>query len=118
MRTVLSGLAALILLAQSALGAAGNTVATDNVKARLVSEVRSLAPGETITLSLELQIRDGWHTYWRNPGDSGQATRLKWTLPAGFTAGEIQWAMPHRFDIAPLVNYGYAKHVMHLVQIS
>ena len=118
MRSLLSGIAAAILLAQTVMAASGNTVATDNVKARLVSEVGSIAPGETITVALELTIRDGWHTYWRNPGDSGQATRLQWTLPPGFKASEIQWAVPHRFDIPPLVNYGYAKHAMHLVQIT
>jgi len=50
---------------------AGPTVATDNVKARLLSEVTSVAPGQTFNVALELDIRDGWHTYWRNPGDSG-----------------------------------------------
>ena len=97
---------------------AGPTVASDNVKARLISEVGAIAPGQSVWVALELDIRDGWHTYWRNPGDSGQATKLTWTLPAGVTAGEILWTTPHRFDIAPLVNYGYAKHAMHLVQIT
>lgn len=96
----------------------GPTVASDNVKARLISEVGAIAPGQSVWVALELDIRDGWHTYWRNPGDSGQATKLTWTLPAGVTAGEILWTTPHRFEIAPLVNYGYAKHAMHLVQIT
>jgi thiol:disulfide interchange protein len=96
----------------------GPTVATDNVKARLVSEAGAIGPGQTIWVALEFDIRDGWHTYWRNPGDSGQATSLTWTLPAGVTAGNIAWEAPHRFEIAPLVNYGYAKHVMHLVPIT
>jgi thiol:disulfide interchange protein DsbD len=96
----------------------GNSVSTDNVKARLVSEADGIGPGQSIWVALELDIRDGWHTYWRNPGDSGQATKLVWTLPAGFTAGDIVWTTPHRFVIAPLVNYGYAKHAMHLVEIA
>jgi thiol:disulfide interchange protein/DsbC/DsbD-like thiol-disulfide interchange protein len=96
----------------------GNSVTTDNVKARLVSETDGIGPGQSIWVALELDIRDGWHTYWRNPGDSGQATKLVWTLPAGFTAGDIVWTTPHRFVIDPLVNYGYAKHAMHLVKIT
>ena len=91
---------------------------TDHVKARLVSEVGSIAPGGRFTVALAFDIRTGWHTYWRNPGDSGQATQLKWTLPAGFTASSIQWPRPHRFDVPPLVNYGYSGQVMHLVQIQ
>lgn len=97
---------------------AGASVSTDNVKARLISETNAIAAGQSIWVALELDIRDGWHTYWRNPGDSGQATQISWTLPAGLTAGGIVWPAPHRFEIAPLVNYGYAKHAMHLVKIT
>ncbi len=111
-------LAAPAVFAQPAHALSGGTVATDNVKARLVSEVRSVAPGQSFFVALELDIRDGWHTYWRNPGDSGQATKLIWTLPPGFAAGEIQWTTPHRFELPPLVNYGYAKHSVHLVEIT
>jgi thiol:disulfide interchange protein DsbD len=118
MRMVLGGIAASLLLCSLAAAGTSNTVATDNVKARLVSEVSTVAPGSTFSLALEFDIREGWHTYWRNPGDSGQATRLKWTLPANVTASDIQWTTPHRFDVPPLVNYGYAKHAVHLVQMS
>jgi thiol:disulfide interchange protein DsbD len=107
-----------LLASATAHSLSGPTVATDNVKARLVSETSAIAPGQTVWVALELNIRDGWHTYWRNPGDSGQATNLSWTLPPGVTAGDIVWQTPHRFEIAPLVNYGYAKHVMHLVPIT
>jgi thiol:disulfide interchange protein len=107
-----------MLAAPAAYPLSGNVVATDNVKARLVSEVGSIAPGQVFWVALDFDIRDGWHTYWRNPGDSGQATKLVWTLPAGFTAGDIVWTMPHRFELAPLVNYGYAKHADHLVEIT
>jgi thiol:disulfide interchange protein DsbD len=106
------------LASTAALALSGNTVATDNVKARLVSEVGAIAPGQSFWVALEFDIRDGWHTYWRNPGDSGQATTLKWQLPPGFTASDIVWTTPHRFEIPPLVNYGYAKHAVHLVNVT
>jgi thiol:disulfide interchange protein len=109
---------ALFLASPAAFALSGSTVATENVKARLVSEVNAIGPGQVFWVALELEIRDGWHTYWRNPGDSGQATSLAWQLPPGFTAGDIVWTTPHRFEIAPLVNYGYAKHAVHLVQIT
>ncbi len=108
----------LLLLSPAAFPLAGNVVASDNVKARLVSELGSLGPGQTGWVALELDIREGWHTYWRNPGDSGEATGITWQLPAGFTAGNIVWTTPHRFEVPPLVNYGYAKHAVHLVQIT
>jgi thiol:disulfide interchange protein/DsbC/DsbD-like thiol-disulfide interchange protein len=105
-------------LAPRAFALSGGSVATQNVKARLVSEVASLGPGQSAWLILELDIRDGWHTYWRNPGDSGEATTLAWALPAGFSAGGIVWTTPHRFDVPPLVNYGYGKKALHLVQVT
>ncbi len=107
-----------MLLAAPALAVSGNVVASDNVKAHLVSEVSSVAAGQSFWVALEFNIRDGWHTYWRNPGDSGQATSIKWQLPPGFTAGDIVWPTPHRFELPPLVNYGYAAHAVHLVEIT
>src|SRR5882757_8306971 len=118
MRTAKFWLLGLLLASPAAFPLSGNVVATDNVKAHLVSEVSAIAPGQSFWVALEFNIRDGWHTYWRNPGDSGQATTLKWQLPPGFTAGDIVWATPHRFEIPPLVNYGYAKHAVHLVNIT
>jgi thiol:disulfide interchange protein len=118
MRALKIWLFALFFASSAAFALSGSTVATDNVKARLVSEVNTIGPGQVFWVALELDIRDGWHTYWRNPGDSGEPTKLAWQLPPGFTAGDIVWTAPHRFEIAPLVNYGYAKHAMHLVQIT
>ena len=118
MRTVKLWLLGLLLASPSAFPLSGNVVATANVQARLVGEVSAIAPGQSFWVALEFNIREGWHTYWRNPGDSGQATKLAWQLPAGFTAGDIVWTTPHRFEIPPLVNYGYAKHAVHLVNIT
>jgi thiol:disulfide interchange protein DsbD len=121
----LKGLGLSLLVAAVLLGSpskvfalSGAAVATDNVKARLVSEVRSAGPGQVFSVALVLDIRDGWHTYWRNPGDSGQATKITWELPPGFKAGEIEWTTPHRFELPPLVNYGYAKQAVHLVEVT
>src|SRR5258708_19152112 len=118
MRALKVWLFALFLASPAAFAGSGSTVATENVKARLVSEVSAVGPGQVFWVALELNIRDGWHTYWRNPCDSGEPTKLALQLPAEFTAGDIVWTTPHRFEIAPLVNYGYDKHAMHLVQIT
>ena len=118
MRALKVWLFALLFISPAAFALSGSPVATDNVKAQLVSEVNAVGPGQVFWVALELNIRDGWHTYWRNPGDSGEPTKLAWQLPPGFTAGDIVWTTPHRFEIAPLVNYGYAKHAVHLVQIT
>src|ERR1700728_807312 len=109
MRALKIWLVALAIASPAAFALSGNTVATDNVKARLVSEVAAVGPGQTFWVALELDIRDGWHTYWRNPGDSGEPNKLGWQLPPGIAAGGIGGTPPHGFEIAPLVNYGYSK---------
>ena len=99
------------------LALSGNVVGAPNVSARLESSVRGVGPGQSFRVALVLELGKGWHTYWRNPGDSGRATQLAWTLPAGFRAGRIEWPAPHRFVLAPLVNFGYANTAVYLVRI-
>jgi len=106
------------LLALGLAGARAEPVRTPNVEAELVSERTSLVPGQTATVALRLKIRDRWHTYWQNPGDSGLPTTLEWKLPGGITAGPIQWPAPKALPAGPLVNFGYEGEVFHLVDLA
>ena len=76
-----------------------------HVKAELVAESDAIVPGQPLQLALKLAHEKEWHTYWQVPGDSGLPTRIEWQLPAGFTAGPIEWPYPHRLPAGPLVNY-------------
>ena len=87
-------------------------VKTDHVTAELVAERSAVQPGETLRIGLRLQHIPHWHTYWRNPGDSGLPTTLSWTLPPGSSAGDIEWPAPARLPIGPLVNYGYEGELL------
>ena len=98
--------------------AGSDRVRTDQVQARLVSEVAEVAPYSGFWVGLRLKIKAGWHTYWSNPGDSGLATRIDWELPEGMVAGAIRWPVPHRFAIGDLMNYGYADEVVLLTRMS
>ena len=86
-------------------------VKTSHVEAELVAETRTAAPGQTLTVALHQKIVPGWHTYWRNPGDAGEATTLDWTLPQGWSAGPIIWPQPERFSSAGLMNYVFSGEV-------
>ncbi len=114
---VLRSITALAVLVV-ATGTAAQPVRTQNVEAELVAERTALVPGQTSTVALRLKIRDRWHTYWQNPGDSGLPTTLAWKLPDGFAAGAIQWPAPKSLPAGPLVNYGYEGEVFHLVDIA
>ncbi len=95
-----------------------NPVTTDHVTARLVAERTPIAPGETVDLALIFEIQPGWHTYWRNPGDSGDPPRLAWTLPAGVTVGPPRWPRPEVIPVGPLANYGYSGRALLLFALS
>jgi DsbC/DsbD-like thiol-disulfide interchange protein len=98
----------LIGLAVAGAQAAGPVVTTGEVRAELVAHApEGVAPGKPVWLGLAIQHQPHWHTYWKNPGDSGLPTTLAWTLPAGAAAGEIAWPTPKRLPVGPLVNYGY-----------
>jgi thiol:disulfide interchange protein DsbD len=86
----------------------GPVVTTQQVRAELVAHApEGLAPGKPAWLGLKIEHQPHWHTYWKNPGDSGLPTSLTWQLPAGVTVGDIEWPTPSRLPIGPLLNYGY-----------
>jgi thiol:disulfide interchange protein DsbD len=87
-------------------------------EARLVMPVETVKAGETITVGVLLEMKPGWHTYWKNSGDSGMATKIIWTLPDGITAGEIQWPAPEIYESAGLVTYVHHEQAMLLVPLT
>ncbi len=85
---------------------------------RLLPEHGVIKAGEEIWVAAEQSIDEGWHTYWKNPGDSGTSTRIKWTLPEGFTMSDIHWPLPHKIPYGPLTNYGYENNVILLQKLK
>ena len=118
----LSNLRRLLAIAVALVAAVASTLAAParagHVMAELVAEKTALVPGATTTVALRLAIDPGWHTYWRNPGESGLPTTLAWRLPPGYAAGDIVWPAPRALPAGPLVNFGYEGDVLHLVPIA
>ncbi len=94
-------------LATPALASQSLPVDTGKVTASLVSSHDSVAPGQSFYIALRTELDDKWHTYWRNPGDSGEPVQINWTLPSGVSAGEINWPLPRTIPTGPIVNYGF-----------
>ncbi|MDP2374066.1 protein-disulfide reductase DsbD [Reyranella sp.] len=111
-------LALLLALLLASPGLAQSVVQTDNVRAELVSDVATVKPGEPFWVGLRQTIRPKWHTYWKNPGESGLPTEIAWTLPAGAKADPIVWPTPSLFDIGGVTNYGFKDEAMLLVRIT
>ncbi len=88
-------------------------VQTEQVRAELMAHAPDgVGVGKTVWLGLQLQHQPHWHTYWVNPGESGLATTVQWTLPAHTEAGAIVWPTPQRLTIGSMVNYGYSDEVL------
>ena len=97
---------------------AQSVVKTDNVRAELVSDAATVKPGEPFWVGLRQTIRPHWHTYWKNPGDSGLPTEIAWTLPAGVAAAPIVWPTPTMIDLSGVINYGFGGDILLLVKIT
>jgi thiol:disulfide interchange protein/DsbC/DsbD-like thiol-disulfide interchange protein len=108
LRRLFALILALVLWPGVACAQAGGPRATDRIEAELVSLSAWAVPGSTLMLAVRQDIEPGWHTYWRNPGDSGGPTTLTWRLPEGFQAGDIVWPLPERQRLGELMNYGYS----------
>ncbi|MFN4014354.1 MAG: protein-disulfide reductase DsbD family protein [Reyranella sp.] len=93
-------------------------VTTENVRSELVSEVATVRAGEPFWVALRQTIRPKWHTYWKNPGESGLPTEITWKLPQGARAEPIVWPAPTLFDIGGITNYGFKDEAMLLVRIT
>ena len=94
-------------------GIATEVVQTAQVRAELIAHAPDgVDPGKTIWVGLHITHQPEWHTYWKNPGDSGLATQLQWTLPAGVSAGDIAWPTPKKIPIGTLANFGYEGAVL------
>ncbi len=120
MLAAMKRLALIALLAVAALSparGAGPPAPADLVKTRLFSETLSAEPGTTLWTALRLDIKPGWHTYWRNPGDAGLPTTIDWKLPPGFAAGAIEWPVSRHFVSGDAGNYGYEGTVDLLIPI-
>ena len=111
--------AALLAAPQLAAAAPGAVVTTPQVRAELVAHApQGVIAGQPLWLGLKIDHQPHWHTYWKNPGDSGLPTTLAWTLPAGVTAGDIDWPTPSKLPIGPLMNYGYEGTVLLPVAVT
>ncbi len=97
----LCGLALLAVAAQSA-----------SVEASLVSARSAVVPGESFWVGVQLKMKDGWHVYWRNPGESGYATSVEWDLPKGVKVGPLLWPIPAKYVDSGITTFIYEKEVI------
>ena len=92
--------------------------------------IASIAPGQTpkatatwitsktsntagpIQTVVHMKISDGWHTYWKNPGEGGIPLSIHVELPEHWTMDDIQYPAPKHFTTGELPSIGYEDDVL------
>ena len=93
-------------------------VKAQHLTAEMVAAAPTIAPGGTLQTGLSIALEQHWHVYWLNAGDSGDPPKITWTLPAGITAGPMQFPIPTRLPLGPLMDFGYEDQVTFPVLIT
>lgn len=82
------------------------------VDARLIADVETAESGTGFHIAVHQVMPEGWHTYWRNPGDNGLPIEIDWTVPDGVEIGEIVWPAPVELRLTDeIMDYGYRDEV-------
>ncbi|HXA96568.1 MAG TPA: thioredoxin family protein [Candidatus Dormibacteraeota bacterium] len=96
----------------------GPALAGPKVSVALINEAASIEPGAPLWVGLRQRIAPGWHTYWLNPGDSGEPPTIEWRLSPGWEAGPLVWPRPERIPVGPVMSYGYSDEVVLLTRLT
>ena len=95
-----------------------SSLTAHHTQAKLILSADTAKPGDTVWAGVDMKMEPGWHTYWKNPGAAGLATKIEWQLPPGVTAGEIQWPLPEKLPPIEVTTYGYSNEVVLLVPLT
>lgn len=86
--------------------------------AEWISASVACPPGSSVSTGIRLVMDAGWHTYWSNPGEGGMKISVKWELPPGWKAGELEHPAPIRFMTGELPGFGYTGTVVFPVKLT
>ena len=91
--------------------AVSNPEDTGHARASLITNLKN-SEQESFYVGLRLEMQEGWHTYWENPGDSGSPFDAKWTVNKGVIVENVQWPTPVTIPYPPLMTFGYEGDVV------
>ena len=89
-----------------------------HVQASMSTDAGSIGPNQKIKLDFKLDMDKHWHTYYKDSGEAGLPTKIKLDLPDGFSAGEILWPKPTKFEDSGIVTYGYQDSVTLPIEVT
>ena len=88
-----------------------NPVETGHARASLITNLQD-SQQESFYIGVRLEMQEGWHTYWENPGDSGSPFEAKWNIDQGFIIENVEWPTPVTIPYPPLMTFGYEGDVV------
>lgn len=107
-------LAAALVYSHPSAAAESSQVKTGHSIASLITASDTVGANSPLHIALRLQLQNGWHTYWQNPGDAGDPPAI--TIKAdGALQGStqtIQWPVPQRIPDSSLMSYAYTGDVI------
>ena len=62
--------------------------------------------GAQLMAALEIELHNGFKTYWRTPGDSGVPPTFDWAASTNVAAVEPLWPVPKRFETRSTCRIG------------
>ncbi len=86
-------------------------------KARIVRNSYSADKDSSIQIGILIELANGWHIYWKNPGDSGIPTSIEWNISQEVQFTQMKWPIPKAFEFDGLVSYGYENQVLFITDI-
>ena len=95
-----------------------NSVNTGHADVSLIKFSGNNSQANELFIGIKMDMQKNWHTYWKNPGDSGGPIKVSWNLPDGTTISDIYWPTPKLIPYSPLMTYGYKDFVIFPFKIT
>ena len=95
-----------------------NSVNTGHADVSLIKFSGNNSQANEFFIGIKMDMQKNWHTYWKNPGDSGGPIKVSWNLPDGITISDIYWPTPKLIPYSPLMTYGYKDFVIFPFKIT
>ena len=104
--------------AKNLLAEESSSAALSHLKLQLIAEDSSYHPGQSFWVAIRAQPEEGWHIYWKYPGDSGTSLKTDWSSSFGANITGPEFPIPKRIAVGPLVNFGYDSETLFLFEVN
>lgn len=75
-------------------------------------------PAGSHLTALQLELAQGWKTYWRAPGDAGIPPSFDWSGSSNLKSVRFHWPAPEVFDTNGMQSVGYHDRLVLPIEIE